>query len=618
MNLYDIYAALKSATDSGDVRLFEEARGGNWKRIAESEAHRSLVDELRVNGERIKKEPITSILFSKYKMFETTGDRSEFEYGYYFPRRARLCYLCALTLLDGGEDNISALEDCIWAICDEYSWCVTAHFDRQSLNVIDQMNAEAFLKDGYTGRFTREHRRRVDLFAAETGFALAETLSLLGDKLHPLVVDRAEKELRQRILEPYMELNEFFGWASGTANWTSVCSGAVGAAAIYLIKDDAVLARVLRNVLDSMDRYFLGFSAEGVCTEGVGYWTYGFSFFTCFAELLCQRTGGRIELMTGERRESIATFIQRARITGDIFPSFSDCGVGMRFNLGLYEHLHKKFPSVAMPPVKYATHLDGDRCYRFCNFMRAIVWYTGLVPESPEPEGDTIFNDAQWAISRADGGTAMAAKGGYNAEPHNQNDVGNFLLLSNGEMLFPDLGAGEYSRQYFGPDRYSFFNCGSQGHSVPIINGETQRTGKDYAALDIEMETVRNGARVRMDIAGAYAVDGLNYIRREMEFDKTKKIFSLTDAFGTDAPTAITERIIAASVKCPDVSAGVVEVFGINTRAAVAFDADKYECKINPAPDDVKFALKEYGIYTIDWTPKELDKNLKFKIQIQL
>ena len=617
MNYYEIKTALAEATKEGGVNLFSEASPGNWERIAHSGAHKLLVDELRDTGARYKAEPMTNVLFSDYKQFETTGDRS-YESGKYFPRRGRLAYLCALTLLDGGEENIAALEDIIWAICDEYTWCVAAHMGGSGLEIVDRKNIKAYLDSGYTGRKLREHRQRVDLFASETGFALAETLHLLKDKIHPLVADRAEKEILNRIIEPYMALNEPFDWETGTANWTSVCSGAIGSASIYMIKDDAVLALIIRNVIDSMDRYFLGFSSEGVCMEGTGYWMYGFSFFASFSELLCQRTGGRIDLLKDKRWENVATFIQRARITENIFPTFSDCGVGMRFHLGLFERLREKFPVVNMPPVKHAFRLKDDGCYRFCNFLRAFVWYTGQIPEDGEPEGDTVFEGAQWAISRLKGGTAMAAKGGCNAEPHNQNDVGNFMLLSNGEMLFPDLGSGRYSRQYFGPERYGFFNCGSQGHSVPIIDGKAQCFGENYAAREFKAYSEKGVMRVEMEIAGAYAVSGLKKIFRVLTFSKNERRFILEDSFGMDKQISVTERVVAVSARPPELSAGEVAIFGINTKAKIYYDADTYECAVSKAPEDASFGLTGYKIYTVDWHVKKTDKPFVFNIRIQL
>ena len=71
------------------------------------------------------------------------------------------------------------LEDTMWAICDEYTWALPAH-----------MNGNQGIYVNY-----QSDRYTIDLFAAETGQALAEIIRLLGDKLNPLVVKRAKEEI---------------------------------------------------------------------------------------------------------------------------------------------------------------------------------------------------------------------------------------------------------------------------------------------------------------------------------------------------------------------------------------------------------------------------------------
>ncbi len=619
MNVHDIQSALRAATMEGKNQVFTEARGDAWKKIGTSEYHRLMLDELKTGANGYLGEPIPCEVFSKYKLFDTTGDRDQYQ-AVYFNKRGRLAHFAAMALLDGGEAYISALEDTIWAICNEYTWCLPAHLGWKSLEVIDRLNKQSYLDVGYTGKSIREHHDMVDLFASETGFAIAETLSLLGDRLHPLVVDRAKKEILSRIIEPYMAINEPFGWESGTGNWTAVCAGSVGSAAIYMISDDSALASVLRRVTDSMERYLLGFSEEGVCTEGTGYWTYGFTFYTCFAELLYQRTGGRIELMKGERVRNIATFIQRAHIQSGIFPWFSDVGLSETLNIGLFEHLKRKFPEVVVPAIAYREGTSGDHCYRFCKFLRSFVWATGQAGDPGNPSGDTVFADAQWAISRSNesGAAAFACKGGHNAEPHNQNDVGSFMLLSKGEVLFPDPGRGRYTRQYFSPTRYTFFNAGSQGHSVPMVDGGYQKGGQEYAATSFNAASSERAMTVSMDIAGAYGVNALTSIRREMMFDRDTNVFTLIDAFSMSSPAGIVERIIAASVKKPLIESGKITVFGRNTSAELEFDAGAFGCEIKNVPEDAWYDVPGFTLYAIDFTAKSKDGTPSFRASIGL
>ena len=53
----------------------------------------------------------------------------------------------------------------------------------------------------------------------------------------------------------------------------------------------------------------------------------------------------------------------------------------------------------------------------------------------------------------------VAAKGGFNNESHNHNDVGTFSLYVNTIPVIIDAGVGTYTKQTFGKDRYTIWTC---------------------------------------------------------------------------------------------------------------------------------------------------------------
>ncbi len=67
----------------------------------------------------------------------------------------------------------------------------------------------------------------------------------------------------------------------------------------------------------------------------------------------------------------------------------------------------------------------------------------------------------------------MAAKGGFNNESHNHNDVGTFSLYVNTIPVILDAGVGTYAKQTFGKDRYTIWTMQSNYHNLPMINGIT-------------------------------------------------------------------------------------------------------------------------------------------------
>lgn len=69
------------------------------------------------------------------------------------------------------------------------------------------------------------------------------------------------------------------------------------------------LRAVLRRCLQCLDIYFSSFEDDGVCLEGAGYFSYGFGFFTSFAELLERRSGGKIDLFDQEKKSESNCFV---------------------------------------------------------------------------------------------------------------------------------------------------------------------------------------------------------------------------------------------------------------------------------------------------------------------
>ena len=62
----------------------------------------------------------------------------------------------------------------------------------------------------------------------------------------------------------------------------------------------------------------------------------------------------------------------------------------------------------------------------------------------------------------------------------------SFILHVDGENLLIDIGSGEYTKEYFGPERYTILCNGSQGHSVPVVEGGVQKEGKDFKSGGIK------------------------------------------------------------------------------------------------------------------------------------
>ena len=101
-------------------------------------------------------------------------------------------------------------------------------------------------------------------------------------------------------------------------------------------------------------------------------------------------------------------------------------------------------------------------------------------------------------------GFFFGAKGGFNAESHNHNDVGSCIMYYNGKPCLIDLGREEYNAKTFSSRRYEIWTMQSGYHNLPVINGTDQMQGEDYKAKNSTFSANAKSAVFSTDIAGAY------------------------------------------------------------------------------------------------------------------
>ncbi|EFU42607.1 hypothetical protein PVOR_07120 [Paenibacillus vortex V453] len=505
---------------NGDQRSF-------WEDIQSSGAYEEDIAQIRREGERLLAEPIPQLTYDLFARFARQGTRLEYE-KVYFERRRRLNTCALLTLLEPGkEEYLLALQEMIWTICDEYTWCLPAHLNGESSANI---------------------RSTIDLFSAETGFTLSEIRLLLQDRLAPLLISRMEDEVARRLFTPF--LSHEFGWETATHNWSAVCAGSIGSAALLMMEDTGELEEILLKTERCMAYYLQGFGADGACLEGLGYWNYGFGYFVYYADLLLKRSQGAMDWFRDEKVSRIALFQQRSFLGGRAVVNFSDSQPESAVHIGLSHYLAGLYEDFETPPPSLRSAYGDDHCSRWAPALRNLIWRDPGKPGSEWGEASYYLPDARWLISRVSDGEelyAFAAKGGRNDEPHNHNDLGHFILYGAGEVWCSDLGCGEYTADYFGDGRYDYDCNGSQGHSVPIIDGHVQCEGADSEAIVLEAATGEEKEMLTVELTSAYRAPVLREFVRSLEWNKQEErpVLTLRDRFNFHSPPgSLVERIV--------------------------------------------------------------------------
>ena len=526
-----------------------------WQEVREKDAYAPIREELLEMWDTCCTEPILAQKYSDFRLFKYTGNRTTYE-ATYCVRRKGLCAAGMLALIYPEEEKyLIRLMDTIYAICDEYTWCLPAH------NTALETNNNCHL----------------DLFACETALYLAEIDTVFGDRLEGLIRSRIRAELERRVYKPWSE--KIFGWEKIDTNWNAVCTGCI-ACSMMLMRPESV-EEYLPRIQNNMELYLSGFGDDGVCLEGVSYWHYGFGYFTIFAEYLRRFTEGKIDYFARPKIKAISTFMQNCYMTEGCTVSFADAQTKNKYQLGLFHFLKNEYPdAITVPDRQYSYNTDSRG--RWPIFFRSLLWLKEeyLTPDETAETYTEYFPDAQWMIHR-NKRFGFAAKGGYNNEPHNHNDVGSFILAANGRQVLTDMGAGQYTRQYFARDtRYTVVQCSSRGHNLPIVGGEYQKYGSEYKAAYSKYE---NGI-FSTDIAPAYGLDSLKSLIRSFEW--TEDAVILRDSFDYEGNGALTERFV--TLMPPTViEDGKLDMYG----ATLIYDPEKYILSFSKEPrTEDKFA----------------------------
>ncbi|MBN2118905.1 MAG: heparinase II/III family protein [Anaerolineales bacterium] len=538
--------------------------------------------------------------YSLYRQFARSGDRDGYE-NPYFEKRAMLTR-AVVGLILGEESRIDLIQDLLWSICEETTWVLPAHEDRGP--GFGSPDAPDIRQGGANTALTREPDF-IDLFAAETGASLAETLYFLDDQLAPEVAQRVRQEIERRIFHPYLAYGRKFWWHRGDLNWNAVCNGAVGLAFMRLERDSHRLAEALTIVLEGLEAYVAtGFESDGGSLEGIGYWNYGLLYYVTLAELLNERTSGKIDLMTNPRLREIARYPLAIALAPGRYFNFADAADEDMLQPGIIQRLAKRtgVDDLTGLIIPYDTKVwRGFFASKLAIVLRDLAWWDGEIHPFPEAARQDVYLP-DCALVKFNGHTSqgqpviLAAKAGYNSGHHYHLDIGHFIVSVDGENLLCDPGRGLYSQAYFRAGRFENIFANSFGHSVPHIGGHLQMPGPKFGQGSLEHGQIisqgKDGAKksVVMDIHPVYGLPQLSLARRTLELDEKTGEIRLEDRFEFSGdPLEIEEAFVtwcSVSVDGPgawivgqrnELSLTILEPGG----AAFAADLLTEECQAN-------------------------------------
>ena len=482
-----------------------------WDTLA---AHASFQDIVS-RAERLLAEPIPDQPDDLYLDFSRTGNRTRWQ-RVSGQRRGRVTYLCLAECLENKGRFIPPLEQIVAALCDERTWVMPAH-DRSLTN--------------FEGKTID-----IDLASSALAWNLATAHYLLGDKLSQRTRELIRDNVRRRILDPYVAMVKGERtpnwWMQTTNNWNAVCLAGVTGAALALVEPAQERALFVVAAEEYSMNLLRGFTEDGYCSEGVGYWNYGFGHYVLLAETIHQATSGAVDLLGREQVRMPAMYGARIQIINGVCPAFADCSVqahpssdimwfvNRRLGLGLPQH-----NELGLSP---SGSLFETGIYAFPNSASKAP---PAAAASRGPELRDWFQQAGILICRpGEGGAArmgVALKGGHNAEHHNHNDVGSYVVVLGSRPVLLDPGSEVYTARTFSSKRYESKVLNSYGHPVPLVAGKLQRTGREARGQVLETSFTDAADTLRLDIASAYEVPELQKLERTFVYSR-ESLGSLT------------------------------------------------------------------------------------------
>jgi hypothetical protein len=491
--------------------------------------------------------------------YRRVGNRSRYE-AINKARREKLRTLVMAECAEGKGRFLDEIVNGLWATLEESWWGFPAHLNAQK--------AGSGLPD--------VDEPVVDLFAAETSALLSWALYLIGpafDKVSPLIRPRIHAEIERRILAPLLARTDWgwMGYAKGSKpnNWNPwICSNWL-ISALLTDRDEARRRAGVMKALEVADHFLNGYDDDGGCDEGPGYWNAAGGALFDNLELLRSASGGQIDVYGVPLVKEIGRYIYRAHIAGDWYTNFADASAVVHIDGNMVWRYGQRIGDAKMASLgAWAAKEHNAVTAGSINRQLNRIFTSEEMKKSPASE--TLVRDVwlpgiQVMTARMQEGSTkglyIAAQGGHNAESHNHNDVGNFMVYANGKPAIIDVGVETYSAKTFSSKRYEIWTMQSAYHNCPTIDGVMQSPGRQFEARDVKYSVSDAAAEMSMDIAAAYPKEaGLKSWRRTLRFDRGKGMIEVRDRYAASkAPKEIALTLMTIAKMRP-AGAGAVLV----------------------------------------------------------
>jgi len=446
------------------------------------------------------------ITATDYLAFDHNGSRKVMEDPFEENNSALSCLVLA-ELAEGKGRFVDKIADGVWYYCEMTSWALSAHTAREQTIKTSLPNYEQHI---------------IDLTSSDMGSFLTWTYFFLKDKLdqvQPLISKRLHKNIQERILDPYMNRSDFWWQAFDSTphttvnNWNPWCNFNVLTCFMLLENNPEKLSAAVYRTMISVDKFIDKSNSDGACEEGPSYWGHAAGKMYDYLQILNLATAGKIRIFDEPMIKNMGEYISKSFIGNDWVVNFADAsakggglpGVIFRFGKAVNSNEMKQFAAYLFQLDTTKSYYNSDRDLFRCLENLASHNEMAKTVAALSNQNSMWYPQTEFCYMRNQNGFFFAAKGGYNNESHNHNDVGSFILYLNKTPMFIDAGVGTYNRKTFSNERYSIWNMQSSYHNLPVINGVSESDGAQFRSKNVKFNSKESS--FKLDLENAYLKD---------------------------------------------------------------------------------------------------------------
>lgn len=478
-------------------------------------------------------------------------------------------------LVEGKGRFMDQIVNAVWYFSEQTWWGWSAHLGAQK--------ARAGLPD--------VNEPIVDLGVGEITSNLSWTYFLFHnefDKIHPLISKRLKQEIIHKALKPYFERDDFgyMGFKGGRPNnWNPWINYNMLTSFLLIENDPVKKTAEVEKIINSLDKFLNGYSDDGGCDEGPSYWGAAGALLYESLETLKNVTGGKFDVFNDPLVQNIGKYFYKANIHAPYFLNFADAdattggspSIVYRYGKAIKDQQMQQFGAYLAQINHWGEEVMGGKIgdqiknLGLISEIRGAEAKEALVPDFWLPDTEVAgARDREGSFK----GFFFGAKGGFNAESHNHNDIGSCIMYYDGKPCLIDVGREEYVAKTFSSRRYEIWTMQSGYHNLPIINGVDQKDGEKFKAKNSTFNANKKSATFSTEIAGAYPESAMvkSWVR-SYTLNRGKS-FVITDKYELKSVSnAPTSSNLMTYCKVTQVKPGLLKFSGDGFTMNMTYDA---------------------------------------------